>query len=173
MTTYVPEYCPYCGEHLPDPNGEGGVCPRCDEVVLKQPVSAAEAIVVDESSVLCIKRAAGRNVGTWGFPGGHVEPGEHPRDAAARELAEETGLTLPAEQLQFLSTLSERNDDGSAYLTHVYAIARGTTSGELTPERGEISSIEFFTPPELDTVPTFRPADVDHAQRAIQLVNED
>lgn len=29
----------------------------------------------------------------WGFPKGHVEPGESPADAALREAAEETGLT--------------------------------------------------------------------------------
>ena len=29
----------------------------------------------------------------WGFPKGHVEPGESPADAALREATEETGLT--------------------------------------------------------------------------------
>src|SRR3989441_5545087 len=28
----------------------------------------------------------------WGFPKGHLEPGEPPADAARREVAEETGL---------------------------------------------------------------------------------
>jgi 8-oxo-dGTP pyrophosphatase MutT (NUDIX family) len=28
----------------------------------------------------------------WGFPKGHIEPGEDPAGAAAREIAEETGL---------------------------------------------------------------------------------
>ena len=29
----------------------------------------------------------------WGFPKGHLEPGERPEDAALREVAEETGLS--------------------------------------------------------------------------------
>lgn len=32
--------------------------------------------------------------GLWGHPGGKIEPGESPRDAALRELQEETGIIL-------------------------------------------------------------------------------
>lgn len=34
--------------------------------------------------------------GKWGLPKGHLEPGESEEDAAAREVAEETGLTPDA-----------------------------------------------------------------------------
>jgi 8-oxo-dGTP pyrophosphatase MutT (NUDIX family) len=36
------------------------------------------------------------DIGTWSFPGGHIEAGESPMDAAIRELKEETGVELPS-----------------------------------------------------------------------------
>ena len=42
---------------------------------------------------LMIRRAAGvPKGGAWCFPGGHVEPGETPRKAVVREMAEELGI---------------------------------------------------------------------------------
>lgn len=43
--------------------------------------------------ILVARRQPGVHLaGTWEFPGGRVEPGESPEDAARRELAEETGF---------------------------------------------------------------------------------
>lgn len=43
-----------------------------------------------ERRVLAVSRGPGSHV--FGFPGGHIEAGEIPEDAAHRELHEETGL---------------------------------------------------------------------------------
>jgi len=56
-------------------------------------VDIALAIPHRENRFLVARRAMGLHLtGHWEFPGGKIEPGEQPADAARRELAEETGL---------------------------------------------------------------------------------
>ncbi|WP_100266319.1 NUDIX domain-containing protein [Mariprofundus ferrinatatus] len=47
-----------------------------------------------EGNVLLLKRSASQHCGAlWSFPGGKIEVGEKPKEAAMRELQEETGLS--------------------------------------------------------------------------------
>ena len=57
------------------------------------PRLAALAVTLRGDHVLLVRRRNPPDAGLWGFPGGHVEPGETALDAAARELFEETGVT--------------------------------------------------------------------------------
>jgi 8-oxo-dGTP diphosphatase len=66
---------------------------------LTQQVAAKGLIENSDGAILLLKRAKpyyGETVLRWDFPGGRADPGESLREALARELREETGLTLAA-----------------------------------------------------------------------------
>jgi 8-oxo-dGTP diphosphatase len=52
------------------------------------------AVVLRGGSVLMGLRKGSHGAGTWGFPGGHLEPGERFYQACSRELLEETGIKI-------------------------------------------------------------------------------
>jgi 8-oxo-dGTP diphosphatase len=56
-------------------------------------IKAASACVWWGDAVLLIQRASALGHGLWSFPGGKVEAGETPRQAAQRELFEEACVT--------------------------------------------------------------------------------
>ena len=55
---------------------------------------AVGAVVRHDGHLLLIRRAKPPQAGRWSLPGGRVEPGERLRAAVAREVFEETGLTV-------------------------------------------------------------------------------
>ncbi|MDX6236563.1 MAG: hypothetical protein QOG10_1378 [Kribbellaceae bacterium] len=56
----------------------------------------ATAAVLDGERLLLTKRS---DNGEWCLPGGGIDPGERPAEAAEREVLEETGLTVRATEL--------------------------------------------------------------------------
>lgn len=62
----------------------------CDESADRVHVTASAVVVGRRGTVLHLHRRLGR----WMQPGGHIDPGESPADAALREAEEETGLAL-------------------------------------------------------------------------------
>ena len=90
-------YCPMCGKGL-EPYRESGHrrmrCPQCGFIQYRNPSSAVGVLVVTEEGVLLVKRRFEPYKGKWVIPSGFIEYDEDMRDAAAREMLEETGLEV-------------------------------------------------------------------------------
>lgn len=69
------------------------------------------ALIDEDGRVLLSQRPQGRAMaGYWEFPGGKIEPGEHPEGALIRELNEELGIVVEARCLAPLTFASHAHD---------------------------------------------------------------
>ena len=68
------------------------------------PLKYVVIVLFDGDQVLWARHA---RRATWEIPGGHIEPDETPRQAAERELWEETGITKAALQPCCIYTVSQ------------------------------------------------------------------
>lgn len=112
-------------------------------------VGASVVIVRDDGAMLLQRRS---DNGLWGYHGGSVELGEDTRDAAKRELFEETALT--AEDLELHGVYSGKdtfyrypNGDEVFNVDILYICRRW--SGEPSPQKGEVEELRWFTPQDL------------------------
>ncbi len=66
--------------------------------------------------VLLVKRGKEPQIGEWSLPGGRQQPGETVRDAAIREVMEETGLTVtPATLIDVVDSITYSKDRNIQY----------------------------------------------------------
>ncbi len=99
--------------------------------------------VIDDDQILLVDH---KNAQLWLPPGGHVEPGEHPRQTVERELVEELGFKsahpIDAPIMVTCTTtvgLTAGHTDVSLwYVVHVSRTQR------MTFDAGEFNSIEWF-----------------------------
>ena len=75
-----------------------------------------------DGKVLLARRAKKAGYGLWSLPGGHIEPGEPARNAALRELAEETGVTARLDRLIECQDIIHRDAQGRVTFHYVISV---------------------------------------------------
>lgn len=103
----------------------------------------ARVIVQNElGEVLLVRGFIGVN---WSLPGGGIEKGETPPEAAARELYEETGIQINASQLRDVGVLSGKQSPVN-YIAHIYTVAvMSSHLPEAQFNKHEIIDIEWHS----------------------------
>ena len=113
----------------------------------------AAVIIWQNNKVLLGRRLGPHGHAMWAFPGGHVEFGETPEDAAIREVAEETNLAI--NKLEKFHFTNDMFDNGKQYIT-LFFVAK-SWSGEIkNMEPEKCAGWEWFDPEKLPE-PLFKP----------------
>lgn len=101
----------------------------------KVPVKqSANVALVHKNRVLLVKRSKRLKMGPglWQLPGGKLEPGEVPSEAALREIQEELGLVLEEDDLQPVTSIHSQSlgdREGDPIQIHLFYYEVGSHTG--------------------------------------------
>lgn len=143
-------FCPMCSAELTTRDMAGGerrACAECGYVHWRNPGVGAAVLVRDGAGrVLLIRRAPGSTKpGLWAIPAGYVDYGEDVREAARREMQEETGLIVEVGEPVFVAS----NFHDPAKLTVGIWFA-GTVTGGVLEAGDDADEVGYFA---LDDLP--------------------
>ncbi|PKL49319.1 MAG: NUDIX hydrolase [Planctomycetes bacterium HGW-Planctomycetes-1] len=134
-----------------------------------RPMVTVDAAVFDVSGdkarILLIKRGNEPFKGQWAFPGGFVEMDEELEDAAARELAEEAGLT--GVKLEQLYTFGKCGRDPRG--RNITVVFIGITKNSKIKSGDDAAEAQWF---EIDKLPQMAFDHDNVAAAAIKKLNE-
>lgn len=123
-------------------------------------------ILIDSHQKVLMHKRANTSYanGWWSFPGGHVEAGESICSAICRELWEEVGVEVLAQDCAFQLTLIRKPILENRYINFFYVIKDWKNAPTISD--GKASELSFFSFTHLPN-PT-----LPHIQEALQLIRK-
>jgi ADP-ribose pyrophosphatase YjhB (NUDIX family) len=135
-------FCPRCGAGLTRVQRFDRlrpVCPACGWIFFHDPKVAVAVVVLLDGQLLLARRVNEPGRGYWSLPGGYMDAGEDPRQAASRECREETGLMVRVTRL--LDLLARPADSQGAHLILYF---EGEMEGGALQAGDDADMVGFF-----------------------------
>jgi ADP-ribose pyrophosphatase YjhB (NUDIX family) len=100
-------HCHFCGAAFAETMTKfPRICAICGKTTFRNPLPVAVLVIPIANGVLAVRRAIPPHVGKFALPGGYINDGETWQAAAVREVMEETGLVIEAEEVQIFDAKS-------------------------------------------------------------------
>lgn len=107
--------------------------------------SSVAVILEDESQRALIVKASYKPY--WTFPGGIIDPGETPKQAAVREVHEEVGIAVDEATLEFVAIVNRKGTRDTYQFIFKTKLPQGAAE-KLTLQVNEIADAVFVTKEE-------------------------
>jgi len=121
-------YCSYCGNRFPAPLPWPRHCPGCGQTSYLNPLPVVVVLLPVTDGLVVIRRNIEPQKGTLTLPGGYLDCGETWQQGASRELLEETGIYVAAEQIRLYDVRNGWDDT-----IVVFGLAQQQPEGTVKP----------------------------------------
>src|SRR5689334_21000749 len=138
------DYCGYCGTAFAAEAPWPRQCVHCGRLSFRNPLPVAVLLVPVPDGLLGVRRGIEPGLGQLALPGGFINYGERWQAAAARELLEETGVTISADTIQLFAVHS--TPDGTFVL--IFGIAPPLTALPAFTLDAETAAVVTLTGPQ-------------------------
>jgi len=123
----------------------------------ERPIVGVGVVVWRDGRALLIRRGKPPRAGSWSLPGGAQELGETVREAARREVREETGLELGELHLVDVVDSVEREASGRVLRHYTLVDFTAVVTGGSERPGGDAAGLAWFHPDELGSLGLWPP----------------